>query len=128
MKLSKENRKRQEAIRKALAAGKPLGGVLAGLLSVAVAGCGRDHSPASTMGSYPNSSTCTNSVNENPRRVPMGDLKENAPAPQPKRRSRRDASMMGKYIIDPERKPAERKPTETKPAEAKPEPSEKTGK
>ena len=80
MKLSKENRKRQEAIRKALAAGKPLGGVLAGLLSVAVAGCGRDHSPASTMGSYPNSSTCTNSVNENPRRVPMGDLITTIPA------------------------------------------------
>ena len=127
MKLSKKDRKRQEAIRKALAAGRPLGGVLAGLLSVAVAGCGREHSPSSTMGSYPNS------VNENTTRVPMGDLKEDAPAQQPKRRPRRDASVMGKYIIEPDRKPAqtkpaETKPTETKPAETKPEPAEKTGK
>ena len=40
---------------------------------------------------------------------------------------------MGKYIIEPDRKPAqtkpaETKPTETKPAETKPEPAEKTGK
>lgn len=51
MKLSKRNAERQKAIRKALAAGTALGGLLAGL--AAVAGCGERHSPANTMGSYP---------------------------------------------------------------------------
>ena len=126
MKLSKKNRSRQYAIRKALAAGKPLSGILAGLL-VATTGCRPPRTPANTMGSYPN----PNAVNEDPKQMPMGDLMEtpktdstNAPCtrtpgkPLPTKRRRRDASMMGKYLIEPE----------TEPAESKPEPTEKTGK
>jgi len=52
MKLTKKNAARQRAIAKALAAGKALGGLLAGLAACALAGC-REHSPASTMGRYP---------------------------------------------------------------------------
>jgi hypothetical protein len=133
MKLSKKNRKRQDAMRKAIAAGKPLGGILAGLLTVVSTGC-RPRSPANTMGSYPN----PNAVNEDGRLVPMGDLKEDThtssnrtptvrtpgKAPLPKRR-RRDASVMGKYTMEDPEPP---KPAPTKPAETKPAPTEKTGK
>jgi len=53
MKLSKKGRIRQRAIHKARAAGKALGGLLAGLAASVVSGC-TEHSPANTMGSYPN--------------------------------------------------------------------------
>lgn len=132
MKLSKENRNRQAAIRKAIAAGKPLGGLLAGLLTVAATGCRPPRTPANTMGSYPN----PNAVNEDDRRIPMGDLKEDAQTssnrttstarttgvPMPPKRRRRDASVMGKYTID------EPEPEQAKPTEAKPGQTEKTGK
>ena len=125
MKLSKESAKRQNAIRKALAAGKPLSGVLAGLL-VAAAGCRPPRTPANTMGSYPN----PNAVNESPECGLLGDLKEspktgstNSPSTsttgmpmQPKRR-RRGASMIGKYLIE-EPEPEQAKPAQ-KPAETK---------
>ena len=52
MKLSKKGMARQRAIRKTLAAGKALGGLLAGFAAAVVSGCS-EHSPANTMGSYP---------------------------------------------------------------------------
>ena len=56
MKLSKKGRARQRAIHKVLAAGKALGGLLAGLAASVVSGCS-EHSPASTMGRYPSPDT-----------------------------------------------------------------------
>ena len=64
MKLSKKNAARQRAIHKALAAGKALGGLLAGFVASVVSGCG-EHSPANTMGSYPTS----NAVREHKNRA-----------------------------------------------------------
>ena len=126
MKLSKENRSRQDAIRKAIAAGKPLGGLLAGLLTVAATGCRPPRTPANTMGSYPN----PNAVNESPECGLTGDVDGGVQTnsnrtstartpgePLPPKRRRRDASVMGKYTIeDPE--PEQTKPAQ-KPAETK---------
>ena len=56
MKLSKKSQSCQRAIRKALAAGKALGGLLAGLAASVVSGCS-EHSPANTMGRYPSPDT-----------------------------------------------------------------------
>ena len=123
MKLSKESAKRQNAIRKALAAGKPLSGVLAGLL-VAAAGCRPPRTPANTMGSYPN----PNAVNESPECGLLGDLKEtprtdstNAPCTsttgKPLQPKRRRPIIPGQYLIE-EPEPEQAKPAQ-KPAETK---------
>ena len=95
MKLSKKGMARQRAIRKALAAGKALGGLLAGLAVAVVSGCS-EHSPANTMGSYPAPNApreakghnradvmgkmlltpepeCTNAVNETKGEVTQGE-------------------------------------------------------
>ena len=77
MKLSKKGMARQRAIRKALAAGKALGGLLAGLAASVVSGCS-EHSPANTMGSYP------------------------APEPLHEVKGHRRADVMGKMLLTPE--------------------------
>ena len=77
MKLSKKSRFRQRAIHKALAAGKALGGLLAGLAASVVSGCS-EHSPANTMGRYPAPDT--------PREV----------------KGHRRADVMGKMLLTPE--------------------------
>ena len=79
MKLSKKNAARQSAIRKALASGKGLGGLLVGLATAVVGGCS-ERSPSTTMGDYP--------------------------APQQSNGSSetRDASVMGKMILKEDRK------------------------
>ena len=77
MKLSKKSRFRQRAIHKALAAGKALGGLLAGLAASVVSGCS-EHSPVNTMGRYPAS---------NPSREVKGH---------------RRADVMGKMLLTPE--------------------------
>ena len=63
MKLSKKNAARQRDIQKAIASGKTLGGLLVGLAAT-VTGCGR-HSPASTMGRFPDPHCQENATNEN---------------------------------------------------------------
>ena len=79
MKLSKKNAARQSAIRKALASGKGLGGLLVGLAAAVVGGCS-ERSPSTTMGDYP--------------------------APQQSNGSSetRDASVMGKMILNEDKK------------------------
>ena len=66
MKLSKKNASLQRAIHKAVASGKALGGLIVGLAAT-VAGCRDHHSPADTMGSYPNTNYQENATNENAR-------------------------------------------------------------
>ena len=79
MKLSKKNAARQSAIRKALASGKGLGGLLVGLATAVVGGCS-ERSPSTTMGDYP--------------------------APQQSNGSSetRDASVLGKMILNEDKK------------------------
>ena len=80
MKLSKKNAARQSAIRKALASGKGLGGLLVGLATAAVGGCS-ERSPSTTMGDYPAPEQPKNAASET-----------------------RDASVMGKMILKEDRK------------------------
>ena len=104
MRLTKENTLRQRAIRKALSHGKSVSGLLAGLIALVTSGC-RPHTPANTMGSYPNPSSSTNACSETDGRIPMGDLSETPPKtppkPQPKRPPRRTSGLfrpvMGKF-------------------------------
>ena len=62
MKLSKKSSALQRAIHKAVASGKALGGLLVGFAAT-VAGC-RDHSPAHTMGRFPDPRYQENATNE----------------------------------------------------------------
>ena len=80
MKLSKENTLRQRAIRKALVHGKSVSGLLAGLIALVTSGC-RPHTPANTMGSYPNTSPSTNACNETDGRIPQTALTETPSRP-----------------------------------------------
>ena len=79
MKLSKKNAARQSAIRKALASGKGLGGLLVGLAAAVVGGCS-ERSPSTVMGDYP------------------------APQQPNGARETRDASVMGKMILKDDKK------------------------
>ena len=63
MKLSKKGAAIQRAIHNALASGKALGGLLVGFAAT-VAGCGERHSPAHTMGMFPDSRYQENAKNE----------------------------------------------------------------
>lgn len=64
MKLSKKNAARQRALQKAIASGKTLGGLLVGLAAT-VTGCGGRHTPAHTMGRFPDPHYQENAKNEN---------------------------------------------------------------
>lgn len=81
MKLSKKGKARQRAIAKAIASGKSLGGLLAGLAAAMFTGC-RDNSP----------------------RVPMGDVPNQQQPNAAHEKRGRDASVRGKYVIEPEEK------------------------
>ena len=86
MKLSKKNAARQRALQKAIASGKALGGMLVGF-AASVVGCGERHSPAHTMGRFPDPSYREGkSTNENADGfVTSGDIAEPMPKkPQPK--------------------------------------------
>ena len=80
MKLSKKNQARQSAISKAIASGKALGGLLAGIATAAFTGCDGSRVP---MGSFPNPNPeqQTNSASERHGR----------------------AGRMGKYLMEPEK-------------------------
>ena len=80
MKLSKKNQARQSAISKAIASGKALGGLLAGIAAAAFTGCDGSRVP---MGSFPNPNPeqQTNSASERHGR----------------------AGRMGKYLMEPEK-------------------------
>ena len=64
MKLSKKGAAIQQAIHDALASGKALGGLLVGFAAT-VAGCGERHTPANTMGRFPDPRYQENATNEN---------------------------------------------------------------
>ena len=64
MKLSKKNAAILRAIHDALASGKALGGLLVGFAATVV-GCRESHSPAHTMGRFPDPRYQENSTNEN---------------------------------------------------------------
>ena len=104
MKLSKENTLRQRAIRKALSHGKSVSGLLAGLVALVASGC-RPHTPANTMGSYPDSSPSTNACSETDGRIRAGNLSgtpsKTPPKPQPRLPPRRTSGLfrpvMGKF-------------------------------
>ena len=80
MKLSKKNAARQSAIRKALASGKGLGGLLVGLATAVAGGCS-ERSPSNVMGDYPAPQQPKNTASET-----------------------RDASVMGKMILNEDKK------------------------
>jgi len=90
MKLSKKNQARQRAIRKAIASGKSVGGLLAGALALATTGCSPRPSPG-PIGRFPDrryeEQAGRKANNESPRRVPMGDVPNDqptSPSPKPK--------------------------------------------
>ena len=87
MNLSKKSQARQRAIRKAIASGKSVSGLLAGALTIATTGCSPRPSPG-PIGRFPDpryeERARRNATNETPRNVPMGDLTEKPPAsPKP---------------------------------------------
>jgi len=101
MKLSKQNAARQRAIRKAIASGKALGGLLAGLAAVSAAGC-RDRSPAGTMGLYPMTEQ-VNSTNEIDGDVEMGEAPlEPEPEGNAACEAKGSAALAGVPLPDPD--------------------------
>lgn len=89
MKLSKKGAAIQRAIHNALASGKALGGLLIGFAAT-VAGCRESHSPAHTMGRFPDPRyQQKNSTNENVNVfVTEGEIAEPKPQtsqPKPKK-------------------------------------------
>ena len=77
MKLSKENAARQRRIRKAVSAGKALGGLLVGLAAT-VAGCRGKNSPAHTMGRFPDPRYRENATNEVEVYTEMGEVPDSS--------------------------------------------------
>lgn len=82
MKLSKKNAARQRDIQKTIASGKALGGLLVGLTAATVVGGCKEHSPASTMGSYPRPQQQANATNEDTEVFVTGGVIAE-PEPQP---------------------------------------------
>ncbi len=88
MKLSKKNQSRQRAIRKALASGKSVGGLLAGALALATAGCSPEGHTRGPIGRFPDPSyeerAKTNACNETPPVQPTtGEVPPPRPPPKP---------------------------------------------
>ena len=82
MKLSKKNAALLRAIHDALASGKALGGLLVGFAAT-VAGCGERHTPANTMGRFPDPRYQENTKNENKEEfVTGGDIQESEDIPE----------------------------------------------
>lgn len=94
MKVSKGSAKRLNAIRKALTAGKTLGGLLAGFAAAAFAGGCREHSPAVRMGSYPNPEAESSYEQQTKPQQENSVREQKAPS---KSASHRKSYMMGKY-------------------------------
>jgi hypothetical protein len=77
MKLSKKNQARQRAIRKAIASGKSVGGLLAGALALATTGCSPRPSPG-PIGRFPDrryeEQAGRKANNEKPKRSPTREM------------------------------------------------------
>ena len=81
MKLSKKGAAIQRAIHDALASGKALGGLLVGFAATVV-GCGDCHSPAHTMGRFPDPRYQENAKNEDAKVfVTEGEIPEPGETP-----------------------------------------------
>ena len=95
MKLSKKNAARQRVLQKAIASGKTLGGLLVGFVAT-VTGCGR-HSPASTMGRFPDPNYQENATNENAEvLVTEGEIPEQkSPTPNAVQEQQREGVIRG---------------------------------
>lgn len=83
MKLSKKGLARQRTIARAIASGKTLGGLLAGLAAATFAGC-RDNTPSTTMGDFPR---------------PQQEQKPNSN----NEKQGRNPAVRGRYLIEPEK-------------------------
>lgn len=96
MRLSKKNAARQRVLHKAIASGKTLGGLLVGLAATTVTGCGR-HSPASTMGRFPDPHYQENATNENAEvLVTEGEIPEQkSPTPNAVQEQQREGVVRG---------------------------------
>ena len=82
MKLSKKNVTRQRVLQRAIASGKTLGGLLVGFAATVV-GCGERHTPANTMGRFPDPRYQENAKNENTDEfVTGGDIQESKDIPE----------------------------------------------
>ena len=102
MKLSKKHAALQRAIHRAVASGKALGGLLVGFAAT-VAGC-RDHSPAHTMGRFPDPRYQENATNETQNLRPLPGEPPETPQPAEtnavnETRSRTKPMVVGKYPI-----------------------------
>ena len=87
MKLSKKGAAIQRAIHDALASGKALGGLLVGF-AASVTGCGDRHSPAHTMGRFPDPRYQENATNENTKEfVTEGEVPEPGEVPAQEQKS-----------------------------------------
>ena len=88
MKLSKKNQARQRAIRKVLASGKSVSGLLAGALAIATTGCNPRSSPRGPIGRFPDSryeeQATRNATNEAPPvQTTTGEVPPPRPQPKP---------------------------------------------
>ena len=96
MRLSKKNAARQRVLQKAIASGKTLGGLLVGFAAT-VAGCGERHTPANTMGRFPDSRYQENTKNENTEVfVTEGEIPEQkSPTPNAVQEQQREGVVRG---------------------------------
>ena len=107
MKLSKKNQTRQRAIRKALASGKSVSGLLAGALALATTGCspgGHTHGP---IGRFPDPSyqerANTNACNETPpMQTTTGEVPPSRPQPKPAPKTTQPQPMRTMGIMAPQ--------------------------
>ena len=118
MKLSKKNQNRQKAIRKALANGKSVSGLLVGALALATTGCSPEGNTRGPIGRFPDPSyeerARTNACNETPPvQMPPGDMPPPQPPSKPTPKSTRPQPVrtMGVMAPRPAAKPPQ-KPSE----------------
>lgn len=112
MKLSKKNQARQQAIRKAIANGKSVSGLLAGALAIATTGCSPRPSPG-PIGRFPDPSyeerAKTNACNETPPvQTTTGEVPPPQPPPKPAPKSTRPQPIRTMGIMAP--RPAAKPP------------------
>ena len=115
MKLSKKNQARQQAIRKALARGKPVSGLLVGALALATTGCSPEGHTRGPIGRFPDPSyeerAKTNACNETPPvQTPPGDMPppQTPPKPSPKSTRPQPGRTMGAMAPRPSAKPPQK--------------------
>ena len=114
MKLSKKNQARQRAIRKALARGKSISGLLAGALAIATTGCSGSDTRG-PIGRFPDPSyeerAKTNACNQTPPvQTTTGEVPSPKPPPKPSRQQQSGRAPMQTMGAMPPRSPAKTPP------------------